>query len=392
MPDNTTKIRTVSHQKAPVKVYFENLNAIRFIAAFLVVVHHIEALKTRIPIPNYWDNKVILLIGRIGVILFFVLSGFLISLLLFKEQQATKSINIKNFYIRRIFRIWPLYYLIIISTFFIIPFIDFFTIEGFSKDVVWSNLFVKLCLYVILLPNLVLTLFGPVSYASQTWSIGAEEQFYLVWPFLMKYIKNKWILMFGVIAGYLLIKFSFHLLPRNEFIIILNGYWISTPIHCMAIGGIFALLIYKNSAATKFIRNLLFATTTQVIVLIATFSSIALGFNFPHLNDEFYAILWGILISNFAANLKRLFSMENSWSNYLGKISYGLYMFHPIVIVFSIKILHYINIKNDYILYPLVFVILIVVSALSYEFFEKIFINKKVNYSTILSGVNAKEK
>jgi peptidoglycan/LPS O-acetylase OafA/YrhL len=239
---------------------------------------------------------------------------------------------------------------------------------------------------------LVLNLFGPVSYASQTWSIGAEEQFYLVWPFLMKYIKNKWVLMFGVIFGYIFIKFSFHLLPRNEFITIFNGYWISTPIHCMAIGGIFALLIYTNSSTIKFIRKQLFAKSTQVIVLAATTFSIAIGFNFPHFNDEFYATLWGILISNFAANKNRLFSMENALSNYLGKISYGLYMFHPIVIVFSIKTLEYINIENDFILYPLVLIVLIVVSALSYEFFENIFINKKVKYSTILSGANATEK
>lgn len=386
----TTELRILSHQKAPVKVYFENLNAIRCIAAFLVVVHHIEALKTRIPIPNYWNNTIILLIGRLGVILFFVLSGFLISFLLFKEQEITKNIAIKNFYIRRILRIWPLYYLIIIATFFIIPFIDFFTIEGFSKDVVWSHLFVKLCLYVMLLPNLVLNLFGSVSYAAQTWSIGAEEQFYLVWPFLMRYVKNKWFLLLGIIIGYLLIKFSFHLLPTNEFVTIFNGYWISTPIHCMAIGGLFALLIYTNSSTSTVIRKLLFTTSTQVVVLATTFLSIAIGFNFPHLNDEFYAILWGILISNFAANANRLFSMENPWSNYMGTISYGLYMFHPLVIVFSIKILQYLNIENDFILYPLVFVILIAVSSLSYEFFEKTFINKKVNYSTILSGANAK--
>jgi peptidoglycan/LPS O-acetylase OafA/YrhL len=95
MHNNTIELSIVSHPKALVKVYFENLNAIRFIAAFLVVIHHIEALKTRIPIPNYWDNKIILLIGRLGVILFFVLSGFLISFLLFKEQEVTKILTLK---------------------------------------------------------------------------------------------------------------------------------------------------------------------------------------------------------------------------------------------------------------------------------------------------------
>lgn len=189
------------------KVYFENLNTIRFIAASLVIIHHIEQFKSVFHLPNYWDNKVILVIGKLGVILFFVLSGFLISFLLFKEHEVTNTISVKKFYIRRILRIWPLYFLIVLSSFFIFPFLEFFSLPGIEKELIWNNLFFKLLLFTTFLPNLVLHIYGMIPFASHTWSIGAEEQFYLIWPVLNKKIKSKWILMFFVIFIYLFIQY-----------------------------------------------------------------------------------------------------------------------------------------------------------------------------------------
>lgn len=144
------------------KVYFENLNAIRCIAAFLVIVHHIEQFKDIFNLSNYWSNPVIESIGKLGVILFFVLSVFLIFYLLFVEKEVTQTIAVKDFYLRRILRIWPLYFLIIVTSLFLLPTIPFFTLEGFEKDVVWDNLFYKIMLFVLFLPNLVLNVFGVI--------------------------------------------------------------------------------------------------------------------------------------------------------------------------------------------------------------------------------------
>lgn len=378
-------------KKENYKIYFENLNAIRCIAAFLVIIHHIEQFKDLFHLPNYWTNPVIESLGKLGVILFFVLSGFLISFLLFKEKEVTQTISIKDFYLRRILRIWPLYFLIIFLSLFILPNVSFFSIEGFGKEIVWDNLMYKILLFVFFLPNLVLNLFAAIPYASQTWSIGAEEQFYLVWPVLNKKIKNKWILMFGVILFYLLVKFLIQIFPssiKDTF----KGFWLSTPIDCMAIGGVFALIVYN----TSFLKKILFSKITQIIALLITLSLISFNYHLPQYFDkyfhfEMYAILFGILIANFAANDNRIFSMENKGSNYLGKISYGLYMYHPIIIVFSIKIMLLFGDKiNNYLLYPMVFILVIFVAGLSYEFYEKRFINKKSKYTKIISGDSAK--
>ena len=379
--------------KPLVKIYFENLNAIRFIAAFLVIIHHTEQLKGLLHLPNYFDVVFVSIIGKLGVVMFFVLSGFLISYLLFKEQEVTDTISIRDFYIRRVLRIWPLYFLVVLSAFFVLPFIDFFTINDFPKSVVWHGLAYKLVLYVLFLPNVVLNVFGAVPYASQTWSIGAEEQFYLVWPGLNKLVKNKWLLMFAVIFIYLLVKFLIsHILPPGRVLTVFNGLWESTPIDCMAIGGLFAVIVNENTLFSIAIKNILFSKPVQWITLLVTVAMIAKGIYIPYFHYEVYAGLFGILICNFAANTQRIFSMETPWTNYLGKISYGMYMYHSIAIVFSIRLLIKLNILQNVVLYPLVFALVIFLSTVSYNLFEKRFIIRKAKYSKLISGDSAKEK
>jgi len=378
------------NQQLPFKIYFENLNAIRFIAACFVVVLHIEQLKIAYHVSTQQVSRIVMEFGRLGVNLFFVLSGFLISYLLFKEKEVTQTINVKNFYIRRILRIWPLYFLIIFSAFFILPFIDFFTMEGYDRAVVWHNLPYKLLLYIFFLPNLVVHIFGFLPYVAQTWTIGAEEQFYFVWPILNKKIKNKWLLMFGVIFIYLLVKFSLPYLPQTKAIRIFYNFWRYMPIDMMAIGGVFALIIYENNANILWLRKILFSKIFQVAILLSTILCIVKGFAVPYFHYEMYGVLFGILICNFAANERRIFSMENIVSNYLGKISYGLYMYNPIAIIIAIKLLQQFKLANDYFIYPLSFLVVILIAALSYELFEKRFIRKKVHYSNIISGNEAK--
>src|ERR1700741_1236659 len=96
------------------KIYFPNLNGLRFIAAFLVIIHHIEQIKSILHLPNYLGRiPCISKIGKFGVVLFFVLSGFLITYLLLTEENTFKKISVRQFYMRRILRIWPLYFLIV---------------------------------------------------------------------------------------------------------------------------------------------------------------------------------------------------------------------------------------------------------------------------------------
>ncbi|MCB0696751.1 MAG: acyltransferase, partial [Chitinophagaceae bacterium] len=174
------------------RVYFKNLNGVRFLAALVVIIHHIEMGKFWLGQPNIYKNSFVGgVFGQLGIILFFVLSGFLITYLLLEEHRRSGTISIKSFYMRRILRIWPVYYLIIILSFFVFPHFDFFFLPSFSEHIN-ESFWIKAGLYLSFLPNLGYTLYTHIAYATQTWSVGVEEQFYLIWPVLMLWaIKKK---------------------------------------------------------------------------------------------------------------------------------------------------------------------------------------------------------
>jgi len=370
------------------KIYFPNLNGLRFIAAFLVIIHHIEQIKSRFKIENYWGEGGIAfigIIGKLGVVLFFVLSGFLITYLLLAEEHSFKKINIRQFYMRRILRIWPLYFLIIVLAFFVLPNFEIFTYPGFGKDIIYSNLLWKLLLYAIFFPNLVITLFGIVPYASHTWSIGTEEQFYLIWPVLIKYLKKyRILLMLTIIVTYLAFKFflqtSFaNYLPYKD---VISSFWNTFPIDCMAIGGLYSILLFQKSKLLKYLlRNDLFYFSICLVTLF-----MIKGVYIPYIHYEFYSVLFGLIILNFSANNKIKISLENKALNYLGNISYGLYIYHPIGIVLAISISILIGFNTNWLLYPLSLLLTIIIAGLSYKYFENWFLKYKKRFSSILSG------
>ena len=371
------------------KIYFPNLNGLRFIAAFLVIIHHIEQFKSISNVENYWGKVPFIdIIGKLGVVLFFVLSGFLITYLLLTEEHSFKKISIRKFYARRILRIWPLYFLIIILAFFVLPNIAIFTLPGYGKDVIYSDLLLKLFLYAIFFPNLVLSLLGLVPYASHTWSIGTEEQYYLVWPIILRYFKkNRIILMFFIIFLYktfekiLSTNYS-DILPYKN---VIKSFWSSFNIDCMAIGGIYAILLFQKNKFLKLIQNntVFYFTTSLAIFLMLK------GIYIPNIHYEFYSVLFGIIILNFATNDKIKISFENKLLNYFGSISYGLYMYHPIAIILALTISISIGFTTNWLIYPLTFTLTIIMAGLSYKYFELFFLKFKDKFSIVLSGNRA---
>jgi peptidoglycan/LPS O-acetylase OafA/YrhL len=367
------------------KIYFPNLNGLRFIAAFLVIIHHIEKYKSAFKIDNYWGTVAFIgTIGKLGVVLFFVLSGFLITHLLLIEEHSFKKINIGKFYIRRILRIWPLYYFIIILALFVLPNINLFTIPGYGKDVIYSSLLLKIFLFAIFFPNLISPLAGWVPYASHTWSVGTEEQYYLFWPIIIKYSrKYRIILMLFIIVFYQLFDklLSTHysdILPYRN---IIKSFWQSFNINCMAIGGIFAILFFQKNKYLNYLRNNRLFYLTIALVTFLMLKGVYLPFHY-----ESYSVLFGIIILNFATNDKIKISLENRALNYLGNISYGLYMFHPIGIGLAIIITRSIGLTTNWFIYPITFVLTIIIAGLSYKYFESFFLKFKDKFSIVLSG------
>jgi peptidoglycan/LPS O-acetylase OafA/YrhL len=112
------------------------------------------------------------------------------------------------------------------------------------------------------------------------------------------------------------------------------------------------------------------------------------GVYVPYVHNQVYATLFGILILNLAANKKRIFSLEYKPLDYLGKISYGIYMYHPLAIAIALKIL--MNTGENYLLWQILLslILTVIVSSISYQFLEKPFIRRKVKFSKIITGDN----
>ncbi|MBS1771929.1 MAG: acyltransferase [Bacteroidetes bacterium] len=383
------------------RVYFPNLNSIRFIAALAVMIHHIELTKYWFGQPNIYTSSFVGgVFGQLGIILFFVLSGFLITYLLLLENRETGKISVKNFYIRRILRIWPLYYFIVILGLFILPHIQALAVPGYTEDV-YKHFVPKALMFFSFFPNLAYSVYKHVPYAEQSWSVGVEEQFYLMWPFLISLVirKKKTInMLLGVIAFYVLIKIVAIILytdaPDNKTIQTFYQFWVNFCIDCMAIGGIAAcILFYKKEKLLKALYNKYLQLALYIIVVVVTIK----GFSLPHFfTYEMYAVIFAVLIINLASNVNTVLNFENKPMSYLGKISYGLYMYHNVIAAVCLQVVLFLDISlagiwGNCTYYFFVIATTIIIASVSYEFFEKRFIKAKLRYSKVISGENALE-
>jgi peptidoglycan/LPS O-acetylase OafA/YrhL len=374
------------------KVYFKNLHSLRFLAALIVLLGHVEQLTDVLGATGKFSSPLYTPVnGEAGVILFFALSGFLITYLLLGEQRLTGTVGIKNFYIRRALRIWPLYFLTIVLAFFVYPFIPALHLEGYDRVLVWHQLPLKLIFYCIFMPNIVMDFLGLIPYASHTWTIGAEEQFYFIWPWLIKKLKNKIVVFISVVLLYVLIYYLFSYFQSHDkysraFFLVWGRY----PISCMAIGAIYAWLVFVNNVNTIRIKKIVFAAWFQWLMLVVIICLLGTKYYFPYFNNEIYAFLLGYQVCNLSANTKTVFSLENRVMNYLGKISYGLYIYHPLAIVCAIRLCVKLQWSAVVVLYVLSLVIAVILSAVSYHFYERFFIRKKAAYSVLVTGDDAR--
>ena len=388
------------------KVYFPGLNGLRFLAAFFVFLSHTEHLKETIGALNVFHFHFFQVAGAAGVDLFFVISGYLITYLLLIEKDKYKTVKLRDFYIRRILRIWPLYYFILLITLIIIPFCIQFPpmyINGFIGS---KGLF----LFVIFLPYVAISFLPANFLASVLWSVGVEETYYVFWPIIIRQFGGLSIRIFLLcfclfigakavitIAPYKLAD-THHIFHR---LAIVFSY---LRIECMIIGGTFAWLIKSENSINKWLKSKY--AFLLALLLIAMF--LVTGFHplYSHVNaifqtlldPVFFAILCSIIIVNVTTHPTLYRPLEHKIFFELGQISYGFYVYHSIGIFFTIFFLkHLVTIDPMCIFYSILFFILslsltLVFSYLSYHYFESYFLRMKRHFTHIISGVEAKKQ
>ncbi len=381
------------------KIFFNGLNELRAFAALAVIFHHIELFKSRDYIGSMFDSPFSYFIGTLGkngVHLFFVLSGFLITFLLLKEKEKYKTVFFKKFFLRRIFRIWPLYYLIVLIGFVCIPFLahnfNIFEKVPYYYDLI-SNpknySFNAVLLYILILPNIALSYNFLIAGCSQAWSIGVEEQFYILWPLLVFVFSRRiivWIftilLLFFILSYTFIQPDAFHLLSKDATfaeMLLPRIYALIKifPFEFMTIGAISGYLYaYYQEKVEEFSKSKSLYFVVLGFVFFFLFYSLNIGY-FQGLTLGFL-FLFLILITISEENS---IVFRNKPLSYLGKISYGIYMYHPFVMFlvfpFANSYLKDSLLEYNLFVYFFVFSITILLSHLSYKYFESIFIKIK---------------
>lgn len=366
---------------------FYNLDGFRFFAALFVVLGHIEIIKAKFNLPSFYNNNFIKNVGTIAVTFFFVLSGFLIAYLLMLEQQhresSGKKINLARFYKNRILRIWPLYYSLIFLVYLVLLHIPFFSYEGYNQDfLIRENK--GLLVYMSFCPNLSELLYGNVLYLGQTWSLAVEEFFYFFFPLGLFFLSSKNNLEYFVV----LIFFSIAITATSKFWCDAND--INLPLMCIyisrykiyafALGALAAygyLHLNKNDSILKYEKQTKMISYTLFLITVGLLFT---GITFSSLTHPVYAFIFAILIFLTSISNIKIKLLNHSYIIYLGKISYGIYMLHPLAIVISIKMFYYIikyNAVNAFIFDIITIGIVIILSIISYTFLEKPFLKMK---------------
>jgi peptidoglycan/LPS O-acetylase OafA/YrhL len=358
------------------RFYRKELDVLRFFAFLLVFLSH------AIPLKDNSSRSWIALkaAGALGVPVFFCLSAYLITELLLRERTQTGSIDLKFFYVRRVLRIWPLYFLILLLGFV------------FSHWGLRAAMPVPALLsYIFLAGNWYTVFHGYLPHGIDAlWSISVEEQFYLFLPGLVKHLTDRNILL-GSFFVWGLSQISILALCFCHFGVD-PGLWTNTltNLQYFAIGT--AVSAAFNGSVPNFgepMRCIMIASGL-VIFFLATFY-----FKIVHVYMERSSIECtypGYLLTGFGTLLILIGFLGSSMLGgssqlrYLGRISYGLYIYHLPCILLSLQLgrilfKSHISIIGFVVGFPLT----VAVSAFSYRYFETPFLRFKERFEIVKS-------
>jgi len=369
------------------KTHFENLDGLRFLCFMSVFLFHsfnteIDSLKHD-PIYLFIKSSVFGN-GNLGVNFFFVLSGFLITFLLMEEKRINGKINMLHFWLRRLLRIWPLYFFCVFFGFIIFPYLKLLLgkIPDETADPVYYLLFIN---------NFDFINKGSpdASVLGVLWSIAIEEQFYLIWPILLAIlpIHFYWIAFSIVIAASLIFR------GFNDQMI-MHDYHTLSCIGDMAVGALGAWLINCFPRFKNGVKNLAKIHISFIYGFFITsyFFRDEILINIPELKVFERGLIAIIILSiileqNYSQNSFFKMSQFKRISK-LGIITYGLYCLHFIGILFTTTLNNKLGFNNQLwqviiLETTLALIVTIVMSYLSYKYFETPFLILKHKFTYI---------
>lgn len=360
------------------KVYFKGFNTLRFFAAFLVLLSHAYLSVRKLSPLSVFDFPVFEK-GAEAVEFFFTLSGFLITYLLLEELRSRNGINIQKFYLRRVLRIWPLYFIIVSFGFVLFGLI--FPIVYHEPYFNFPSVTSGFLLYALFVPNFA-SAFYKVGLLYPLWSIGVEEQFYLFWAPLLKFFEKK--LLFVMVSVTIVSSMvswlgdvGFHQMTDAQ-----STFINSFKFHCMGVGGVFAYLVHGKRINRRIIDNQIFQYAVVGFALAVVFLDLSTGFG--TIDELLKSVIFSLLLVVVSGDRAKI-NIETRWLSYLGKISYGIYMYH-MLLDYCLRM----GVPKIFVNYPKYFFpiyvmallfLTVIVAGLSYRFIESPIIQIKMRVS-----------
>ncbi|WP_031527730.1 acyltransferase family protein [Dyadobacter crusticola] len=354
------------------KGHVNSLDGIRGIAILLVLSFHCFDKIDAFPFTLFSE------IGWVGVDLFFVLSGFLITGILVDTKGNQNYL--KSFFAKRALRIFPVYYLTLL-----LVFLALISPGASNFNPILDIRHLKSSIYYLTFTQNLLFAFdhwGVTDLLNHFWSLAIEEQFYLFWPFVNFYLGTSKVLM---VCGLLIIIAIIvrNLNVSNDF----SYVFTLSRVDALGIGGMLAILIRKHSSLLGRIALPVFLASL-VLLIILSFYSPDLSFRNPYfikIGYTLFALLFATVIV-FVYDTNKTGNVVNrmlSWRflRFFGTYSYGLYIYHWLLYRGI-----YTPLYNKYLFskaYILLFLIVVVlVSVVSYHTFEKLFLSYKSRFDS----------
>jgi len=367
----------ISPQRA---FYLPQLDGLRFFAFFLVFLHHNVPTSEKVVQHAGPIFQAVLIVFRdttgFGLSLFFLLSSYLISSLLLLERDATGKIDLRAFYVRRVLRIWPLYFI----------FLGAVSCVGIWLPAEHMSA-ARLATMCLLAGNWysIAAGMGPFVIAP-LWSISVEEQFYAIWPGIFRIMPKRSFVYFSICLGTvsLVSIFVFASYGVGSLNIWMNSL---SEFVFFSVGALLAILINPNRKPDR--RYSLLLTAAGLFLWLIADVLCGVRDVAHHISPALLA--FGYLLAAVGCALVLIGCLYfpagsvPGWLKYLGKISYGLYVFHALAMHLMRVSPAAWHLQLPGIEFVVILSITVVLAALSYEAIEKPFLRMKRRFELIVT-------
>ena len=372
-----------SARTSTARFYHPELDVLRFFAFLIVFFHHAfphdPAFWTKLGLPLFLARILagIGATGAFGVSLFFVLSSYLITELLLREKDLLGTLDIKSFYIRRILRIWPLYFAFLalaVALQWIVPGQHVTLRAGMWFSFLAGNWFIVFHGF-------------PSSVIFPLWSVSIEEQFYITWPAVVRKVSETGMLLF---AGLLLLSATVARIYLGLRHTPESDVWCNTFVQLDPIAAGILIAVLLKGEIPRLSR------LARAAMMLAGITGLALGsMYFGIKNDPLTTmrIVLGYPSVAIGGSLLLLSVLRNSTRGssrvliYLGRISYGLYVFHVLGLLISDYTVpdQTANLFRYALRVLVALAATITMSAVSYRWLETPFLSLKQRFTHVLS-------